>query len=152
MSGDAAKRETQRRDSPPSFVDCSLRRLERWRRLFAQDRATFAASPLIRTRLPCFAQRRELVHLGKMSTFLAGGKSWIGDLGRLRPVKVSFAATARTTWRPTCHRQYQVAARRRAHRGSSSRCAPSIPHADGVRYATRRLDHLPRIRAVLDAV
>ena len=86
----------------------------------------FAASPLIRTRLSCFAQRRELVHLVEMFTFLAGVKSWIGDLGRLRPVKVSFAATARTTWRPTCHRQYQVAARRRAHRGSSSRCVPSI--------------------------
>ena len=146
------KRETQRRDSPPSFVDCSPRRLQRWRRLFAQDRATFAASYPTMTRLSCLDQLERPVHLVEMFTFLAGGKSWIGDLGRLWLVKVSFAATARTTWRPTCHRQYQVAARRRAHRCSSSRCVTSIPHAKSVRHATRALPHLATHSSCLGAV
>ena len=45
---------------------------------------------------------------------------------------MSFAATARTTWRPTCHRQHHAAARRSAHTSSSFRCIPSIPHAESV--------------------
>ena len=43
-------------------------------------------SPLFRTRLSCFAQRRGLVRNNQMITFFAGGKSWIGNIDRLRPV------------------------------------------------------------------